>query len=112
IFKVDARLDQAANVWIEAKGTVPLSLFKQDLPVAPINLAINSSAVNLGLIEGVTDVVRNVAGTIQINVKVLGTSADPHFTGSIDIANAGFLVTGSGARYKNTRASLTLTEDR
>jgi translocation and assembly module TamB len=112
IFTVDMRLDQAPGTWIAAKGTVPLALFRQQLPVAPINLAITSSAVSLGLIEGVTDVVRTVAGTIQVNVTVLGTSADPHFKGAIEIANAAFLVTGSGARYKNTRASLALTEDR
>jgi autotransporter translocation and assembly factor TamB len=112
IFTVDIRLDQAPGTWLAADGTVPLSLFKQDLPVAPINLAITSSDVNLGLIEGVTDVVRNVAGNIRINVNVLGTSADPHFIGGIEMANAAFLVTASGARYKNTRASLTLTEDR
>jgi translocation and assembly module TamB len=112
IFTADIRLDQAPGTWIAAKGTVPLSLFKQDLPVAPLDLAITSSEVNLGLVEGITNVVRNVAGNMRINVKVLGTSADPHFTGAVEIANAAFLVTASGARYKNTRASLALTEDR
>ena len=91
---------------------MPLALFDQDLPVAPINLAVTSSTINLGLLSGLTDVMRNVAGTLQINVTVIGTSADPHFDGSVQIANASFLVRDSGAKYKNTRAAFTLTQDR
>ena len=111
-FTVDSRLDQGPATWIAAKGSVPLALFDQDLPVAPINLAVTSSTINLGLLSGLTDVVRNVAGTLQINVTVIGTSADPHFDGSVQIANASFLVRDSGAKYKNTRAAFTLTQDR
>jgi len=112
VFTVDMRLDQAPGIWIAAKGTVPLAIFNEDLPAAPMNLAITSSAVNLGLLEGVTDVVRNVTGSLQINVTVIGTSADPHFDGSVQIANGSFLVTDTGSRYKNARASLTLAQDR
>ncbi len=111
-FAVDMRLDQGPGTWVEAKGTVPLALFNTDLPVSPIDLTIKSSAVNLGLLAGVTDVVRDVAGTLEINVTVIGTSADPHFDGSIRIANGSFLVRDSGSRYKNTRVALTLARDR
>jgi autotransporter translocation and assembly factor TamB len=111
-FTIDMRLDQAPGIWIAAKGTVPLALFKTDLPAAPINVAITSSGVNLGLVEGVTDLVRNVSGSIQINMTAIGTSADPHFDGSVQISNAAFLVTGTGARYKNIRASLMFAQDR
>jgi len=112
LFTVDVRLDQAPGIWIAAKGTVPLALFDQDLPVAPINLAVTSSAVNLGLLAGVTDVVRDVAGTLEINVTVVGTSADPHFDGSVQIANGSFLVRDTGSRYKNVRAAFMLAQDR
>src|SRR6185295_16939161 len=66
---IDLRLDQSAGVWITAAGTLPLSLFNRDLPEAPINVAIKSSSISLGLVEGVTDVIRNVTGEMVHNVN-------------------------------------------
>ena len=112
MFDVDARLDQAPGVWITAAGKVPLGLMSADSPDQPIDLAIKSSTISLGLIEGVTDVVRNVSGDITLDVKAIGTSRDPHMDGAIAIANAAFLVVPTGSTYKNTRAALTLARDR
>ena len=39
-------------------ASLPLGLFNADLPEQPIDVAIKSSTISLGLIEGVTDVVR------------------------------------------------------
>src|SRR5213079_1123700 len=75
-------------------------------------LAIQSSPVDLGLLAGVTEVVTQATGRIQINVHVIGTSHDPHFDGTVDIANAGFLVTDTGVQYKNGRATIRLAADR
>ena len=66
----------------------------------------------MGLLEGLTNIVRDVAGQMVADVTVVGTSHDPHFTGSIEVTNAGFLVTSSGARYKNGQAALRLAADR
>jgi autotransporter translocation and assembly factor TamB len=109
---IDMRLDQSPGVWITAAGALPLSLFNRDLPEAPINVAIKSSSISLGLVEGVTDVIRNVTGELMLNVNAIGTSRDPHFDGTIQIANAGFRATASGVRYKNARASVTLGSER
>jgi autotransporter translocation and assembly factor TamB len=43
---------------------------------------------------------------------VIGTSHDPHFAGSVNIVNAAFLATATGARYKNGRAAITLARER
>src|SRR5205823_6972825 len=112
IFDIDARLDQGPGVWLTAAGKLPLALFNANLPERPLDVTIKSSTISLGLIEGLTDVVRNVTGEIRLDVKAIGTSADPHVDGTVDITNAGFLVTASGARYKNIRAQFGLARDK
>jgi hypothetical protein len=112
MFQVDVRLDQATNTWLTAVGSVPLSVFDRSLPEQPIDVAVKSSPVSLTLIEGVTDVVRNVAGQMELDVRVIGSSQDPHFSGRVSLANAGFEVVSSGARYHNGRLLVELARDR
>ena len=109
---IDLRVDQSPGIWLTAIGTVPLGLFTTDAPEQPLNVAVKSSGINLGLIAGVTDIVRDVTGELHVDVKAVGTNRDPHFDGSVTITGAGFLVTTTGAKYKNARAALTLTRDR
>ena len=59
-FTIDLRLDQAPTVFLTAKGTVPMAVFDSAMAPQPIDVAIQSSNVNLGLIEGLTDIVRSV----------------------------------------------------
>ncbi len=109
---VDLRLDQSPGIWLTAVGSAPVALFDRELPERPMKLAVQSSAIGLGLLEGLTNSVRDVAGQMVVDVTVVGTSHDPHFTGSIEMTNAGFLITASGARYKNGQAALRLAADR
>jgi autotransporter translocation and assembly factor TamB len=108
---VDLRLDQTPGVWLTAQGTVPMALFDRRRPEAPIDVAISSSPVDLGLLETVTDVVREVSGSLQLNVTAVGTSSDPHFTGFVGITDAAFLVAATGVRYRNGAAALLLAQD-
>ena len=55
LFDIDLRLDQAPGTWLTAKGKVPLALFNRDLGERPIDLTIQSSPVDLGLLAGVTE---------------------------------------------------------
>ena len=56
MFDIDLRLDQAPGVWITAVGKVPLgAVQRRQLPEQPIDVAIKSSTISLGLIEGVTE---------------------------------------------------------
>jgi autotransporter translocation and assembly factor TamB len=112
MFDLDARLDQAPGVWLTATGKVPLGLMTADSPEQPIDVTFKSSTISLGLIEGITDVVRNVSGDLTIDVKAIGTNRDPHMDGRVTIANAAFLVAPTGSRYKNTRAALVLASER
>ncbi len=112
IFTIGLRLDQAPGAWITADGTVPLALFRPAMPERPINVVVKSSDINLGLLESITSVLRNITGTMRLDVNAVGTSRDPHAQGTVEIAGAGFLVAASGSRYKNGRASLQLAPER
>ncbi|HWF83507.1 MAG TPA: translocation/assembly module TamB domain-containing protein, partial [Vicinamibacterales bacterium] len=112
IFTIGLRLDQAPGAWITADGTLPLALFRPSMPERPVNVVVKSSDINLGLLEGLTSVLRNITGTMRLDVNAVGTSRDPHARGTVEIAGAGFLVAASGSRYKNGHASLQLAPER
>lgn len=110
---LNLRLDQSPGVWLTAAGRVPadvLTLGRKS--VRPMRVEVRSSRVGLGLVEGLTNVVRDVSGVAEINVNVLGVPGDPHFDGRVDIADAGFLVTASGARYRNGRVALQFASEK
>ncbi len=110
-FVIDARLDQASGVWLTAVGSVPLALFVEGEPDLPLDVAVASSPIDLGVIEGITDVVSSLSGRMVLNMKVIGTAQDPHFDGSINVTDAGFTVSATGARYQRGRVSLSLARD-
>ncbi len=111
-FAIDFRVDEAPGVWLTAKGTVPRSLFDANLPEQPIEVAVLSSPINLALVEGLTDVVTKVRGTLRLDVKAIGTSRDPHFDGLVEVSDAGFLTTATGSTYKNAHAVFRFARDR
>jgi autotransporter translocation and assembly factor TamB len=110
--RLDLRLDQAPDVWLTAAGIVPLALVDDSRPDGPLDVTISSSSVGLGLIEALTNAVREVSGTMQLNVRAIGTARDPVFTGTVGIQNAAFLVSSTGVRYRNGIAALQLAPDR
>lgn len=111
-FTVDARLDQRPGVWLTAKGTVPLGLLVEQQPDLPVDVHVVSSAIDLGIVEGLTDSVRDVSGVLQLDVTAVGTASDPHFEGTVNISNGAFAVGMSGARYRDARMAVALERDR
>jgi autotransporter translocation and assembly factor TamB len=111
-FEVDLRLDQAPGTWLTAVGRVPPSLFDRSLKEDALDLTIASSPIALGLIEGVTSVIREATGGVALNLHAGGTSHNPVFAGLIAVSDAGFVVAATGVRYRNGRALLQLTRDR
>lgn len=109
---LDGRIDQAPGVWLTVEGRLPLGLLDDRWPQAPMKVALASSAIDLSIVEGVTDVVRDLSGQLQLNLTVVGTSADPHFEGAVDVTGAAFAVRSSGSRYQNGRVSIRLSSDR
>jgi autotransporter translocation and assembly factor TamB len=111
-FQIDLRLDQSPGIWITAAGTVPIAFFTTDAPEQPVDVAIKSSGIDLALLEGLTNVVRSVRGTLVLDVRAVGTNRDPHFDGKVNITSAAFVVDASGVSYKNGSATLSLATDR
>ena len=117
---IDATLQQSATESITARGSVPTSLFTpsasgQHVPAAAgdsIDLRIQSSAIGLGMIEGITDLVTNVTGILQADVRVTGSGQDPHLNGFIDIKGGGFGVPMAGGTFTGLSTRIDLEPDR
>ena len=105
---VDLRLDQSPGVWVTVAGKTPLALFTEKDTEQPIDVAIKSSGIDLGLLDGLTDVIRNVSGRLIVDLRAVGTNRDPHFSGTLSVSDAGFVVTETTSAYKNGRAALDL----
>ena len=118
---IDARLVQAPGVELTAKGTVPLSAFKPvpsggaHVAVAAsenIDLRVQSTPIDLAIVQGFTSEVTNVTGTVQADVTVSGSGADPHFTGYVDLQNGSFAVPDANTRFSGMTTRIELRQDR
>jgi autotransporter translocation and assembly factor TamB len=127
---LDARLQESPTQWINAKGYLPVALFSSSGAAAPepsaashehaepatpadrVDLTIDSSPLDLGLVQGFTTVVTNVKGTLEAHVRVTGSAADPHPSGSISVRNGAMLVEPTGVNYTNIAGTIDLQADR
>jgi autotransporter translocation and assembly factor TamB len=119
---LDATLVQTPGVELTAKGSLPRSALQPNPPgvtghVEPtpgeaIDLRIQSTRMDLGLLQGFTNQLTNVTGTIQADVRVTGSGTDPHLDGYVDIANGGFGVVQAGTTFSSMTTRIELTEDR
>ncbi len=126
---LDTRLQQNAAQWITAKGYVPASLFSSApadsaavrrvsghvdpaTPADRIDLTVESSPLDLGLVQGFTTAVTDVTGTLEAHVRVTGSAQDPHPEGAIAIANGGVTVAPTGVTYTNIAGTVQLQPER
>ena len=77
-----------------------------------IDLQITSTPIGLALVQGLTDVVTNVTGTLETDVHVTGSAQDPHLDGFIDIKNGGFGVPDLGGTFTGLTTRIDLQPDR
>ncbi len=104
---VDARLQHSPTEFMTAKGSVPTSLFKasptgehvEPLPGEAVDFQVTSSPIGLGLVQGFTNQITNVTGTLQADVHVTGSGQDPHVQGFIDVKNGAFGVPAAGGAF-------------
>src|SRR5262249_9412938 len=119
---IDAKLVQTPGIALTAKGTIPMSAFQPNPPgvtghVAAhgsdnIDLRVQSSRIDLAIVEGFTNEVRNVTGTVQADVRVSGSGEDPHFDGYVDIEGGAFGVRQAGVSFTGMTTRIELTPDR
>jgi autotransporter translocation and assembly factor TamB len=107
----DLRIDQRPGVWLAAHGSVPMDLFSSAGSKKPVDVTLKSSSIDLGVVEGLTTALRNVVGTLQLDMTVKGQADEPQFAGYIDVAAASFDVAATGVRYRNGTLHLQLTPD-
>jgi translocation and assembly module TamB len=118
---VDVKLQQSPQAWLNAVGYMPASLFRRNpvgtegheipAPGEGIDLKVDSSTVDLGLIQGLTSYVTNVTGALQANVRVTGTGHDPHLDGVIDIRGGAFAIPDLGTAYTGLDTRIDLKPD-
>ncbi|HVJ27713.1 MAG TPA: translocation/assembly module TamB, partial [Vicinamibacterales bacterium] len=117
---VDATLQQTPAERITVKGSAPMSLFtpsqtSEHVPAGPedaVDLHVTSTALGLGLVQGFTDYLANVAGTVEADFRVTGSGQDPHLLGHIDIRNGAFGVPLGGVSYSGLNTRIDLTPDK
>jgi autotransporter translocation and assembly factor TamB len=125
---IDSKLQQNADQWITAKGYLPAALFTamraEEVgasetghvePASPddrVDLTVDSSPLGLGIIQGLTEEVTNVQGTLEAHVHVTGSARDPHPSGAITLANGAMTVVPTGVAYSHIAGRVDLQDDR
>jgi autotransporter translocation and assembly factor TamB len=123
---VDAKLQQNPTTYLTAKGYLPVALFKggvtaaeraraHGMPIAAgdrIDLHIESTPIDLGLVQGFTTALTKVTGTLQAKIDITGSAADPHPNGVVTVEKAAFTVEPTGVAYSNLQGKIELQEDK
>ena len=120
---LDAKLQQNSTAWITAKGYVPAAAFtsavsterahRDEVAVDDrLDVHIDSSPIDLGLVQGFTTQVTNVTGTVQAKLDVTGAADDPHPVGAITVQNGAFTVDATGVAYTNLDGRIDLQQDK
>jgi len=122
-FTIDSRLEQNPTTWVRVNGYAPKSLFVTGTtPGGPggtegteadrVDLHIQSTPIDLALVQGFTTSISNVKGTTQANVDVTGTGARPHVAGTMVITDASLKVEPTGVDYAHINGRFELQDDR
>lgn len=118
---VDVRLQQNPVQWVTARGYVPTAVFRSgavsdaseaDRSADRIDLVVDSSPIDLGVVQGFTTALTEVAGTAEAHVRVTGTAERPEPSGSVVVRNGAFRVEPTGSEYRHVSASVDLQPDR
>ncbi|HYT75639.1 MAG TPA: hypothetical protein VEL79_12870, partial [Vicinamibacterales bacterium] len=118
----DARLVQTPGAELTAKGSLPITALHSSPPgisghveAAPgeaIDLHVQSSNINLGIVQGFTNQLTNVTGTLQADFRITGSGYDPHLDGFINIKDGAFGVVQTGTSYTGMTTRIELQPDR
>jgi autotransporter translocation and assembly factor TamB len=118
---VDVRLQQGPETWATARGTLPMSLFRSPTTPggapapgsdAPVDLAVRSSPIDLGVVQGFTGAITKATGTLLADVRIGGTAAKPLMSGQVAVSNGAFTVTPAGVSYKDMNGRVELQPTR
>jgi autotransporter translocation and assembly factor TamB len=120
---VDAKLQQNPTTWMTAKGYVPTAAFAAAAGKGPrphreaaapedrFDLHVDSSPIDLGIVQGFTTALINARGTLQAKIDVNGAADDPHPNGAITITDGAFDVPTTGVAYSHINGRVDLRPD-
>jgi autotransporter translocation and assembly factor TamB len=119
---LDAHLVQSPGAELTAKGTIPLGAMtaapapgQEHVAAAAgqgIDVHVQSTRIDLGIVQGFTTQVTKVSGTVQADVDVTGTIADPHLNGYIDFQNGAFSIPQANTAFTGMTTRIELQPDR
>jgi translocation and assembly module TamB len=112
---IDARLQENPTQWVTAKGYLPAALFSSSAPdadTARIDFALDSSPMNLGVVQGFTTALVDVTGTFEAHVKIGGTAADPQPSGAVTLDKGAVTIQATGVTYTNIDGQIDVQPDR
>ena len=112
--RVEARLERGAE-WLTVRGTLPPAPVLRDdarRNTAPVDLHVESSAIDLSVAEAFTPLIEQVTGTLNANLHLTGTLAAPTVDGGLRIANGAFSLADEGTRFTAIDADIGLQADR
>jgi translocation and assembly module TamB len=115
---LDATLQQAPGIAITARGTVPTTVFQTAMgghvagtPEDAIDVRVQTAALNLGVIQGFTTAVTQVGGTLEADVRIIGSGNDPHVVGFLEVRDGAFAVPRLGTSYSGLDTRIDLEPD-
>ena len=118
---LDAKLTQSPGAELRVSGTIPMTALRRNPPGVTghiegrpgdeLDVHVQSSLINLGIVQGFTNQLTNVTGTLQADVRVTGSGEDPHLTGSVDIRDGGFAVPAAKTSFTGLATKIDLQQD-
>jgi translocation and assembly module TamB len=106
---IDVRLQQNPTTWMVVKGYAPLA---PEATRTDYDLHIDSSPIELGLLQPLIPSVTNLTGTMQAKVDVTGPSGNPRPLGAVTIANGSFKVLPTGVSYSQLEGRIDLLPEK
>jgi len=91
-------------VSIVATGTIPIGRTGES--DAAMDVRIKGGPMSLGLAQAFTAELTRVTGAATLDLRVTGTPESPDVRGTMSVAGGGFVVTATGAEYRDVEARL------
>lgn len=109
-------VDSSGRTLASINGTIPIDLALSGVTGSrlldlPINVALMSDSLPIGLIPQFTAAVTDVSGRALGNVRVAGTLKQPSLQGDITLMDVGFRVAASGTHLQNVYGRVRMTGD-
>ena len=79
---------------------------------APVDVQLETSAIDLSVAQAFTTAVQDVQGTLQANVHFTGTLAEPRLDGSVRIAGGALTVAATETPFTGLEADVAMQDDR